>query len=93
MKKKKKSKENFIRADEFTFLRNENFSYEKFVVKVEEQNEEMQNWILYQTVTNCDGEFVSERQKKLKNKENLICRDEFSSHKIKIFLRKNWSSE
>ena len=53
----------------------------------------MQNWKLYQTVTNCDGEFVSERQKKLKNKENLICRDEFSFHKIKIFRMKNSSSE
>ena len=29
----------------------------------------MQNWILFQTVTNSDLEFGSERQKKMKNKQ------------------------
>ena len=38
----------------------------------------MQNLILFQTVTNWVREFVSERQKKLKNKENLIHADSFS---------------
>ena len=37
--------------------------------------------------------FGFERRKKLKNKENLIHADEFTFHKIKIFLMKNTSSE
>ena len=49
----------------------------------------MQNLILSQTVTKSDGELGSERQKKLKNKENLIDADEFSFRKMKIFLMKN----
>ena len=53
----------------------------------------MQNLILFRTVTNSDGEFRSERQKKLKNKENLIHADEFSFHKIKIVFMKNSLSE
>ena len=53
----------------------------------------MQNWILFETVTNSDRKFGSERQKKLKNKENLIRADEFVFHKIKIFLIKNSSSK
>ena len=65
---------------------NWNFSYEKFVIRVEEENEEMQNWILFQTLTNSDREFVSQLHKKLKNKENFIRADEFSFPKIKIFL-------
>ena len=35
----------------------------------------MQNLIVFQTVRNSDGEFFSERQKKLKNKENFILAD------------------
>ena len=35
----------------------------------------MQNLIVFQTVTNSDGEFRSERRKKLKNKENFILAD------------------
>ena len=53
----------------------------------------MQIWFLFQTFTNRDGEFVSERQQKLKNNENLIHADEFSFHKMKIFLIKTSSSE
>ena len=49
----------------------------------------MQNLIVFQTVTNSDGEFGSEWQKKLKDKENFIVVDEFTVHKIKIFLMKN----
>ena len=41
------------------------------VLKVEEAKEGMQNWILFETVINIDREFVSERQKKRKNKENF----------------------
>ena len=53
----------------------------------------MQNWILFQTVTNSAGEFGSQPHKKLKNKENLIHADEFSFEKMKIFLIKSSSSE
>ena len=53
----------------------------------------MQNWILFQTVTNAAREFGSQAKKKLKNKENFIRADEFIFHKIKIFLIKNSSSE
>ena len=61
--------------------------------KVEEEKEQMQNLIVFQTVTNSDGEFWSERQKKLKNKENFIHADKLTFHKIKIFLMKNSSLE
>ena len=53
----------------------------------------MQNLIPFQTVTNPDGEFESERHQKLKNKENIIRADEFRFHNIKIFLMKNSPSE
>ena len=53
----------------------------------------MQNLILFQTITNSDGEFVSQPHKKMKNKENFIHADEFSIHKIKIVLNKSPSSE
>ena len=53
----------------------------------------MQNLILFQTVANSDREFDSQPQKKLKNKENLLHADEFTFHKIKIFLIKSSSSE
>ena len=49
----------------------------------------MQNLFLFQTVTNSDREFWSERQKKLKNQKNFILADQFSFDKIKIFLMKN----
>ena len=49
----------------------------------------MQNLILFQTVTNPGGEFVSQLHEKLKNKKNLIPADEFTYHKLKIFLMKN----
>ena len=68
---------------------NENFSYKKFVVKVKEGEKEMQNWILFQSVTNWDREFGSQLHKKLKNMENFIGADEFIYHKIRIFLFKN----
>ena len=68
---------------------NENFSYEKFVLRVEEEKEKMQNSILFQTVTNWDRGFRSQLHKKLKNKDNFIRADEFSFRKIKMFLMKN----
>ena len=49
----------------------------------------MQNLIVFETVTNSDGKFWSERQKKLKSKANFIRADEFTFHKIKVFLMKN----
>ena len=49
----------------------------------------MQNWILFQTVTDSDGEFVSQPDKKLKNKQNFIGADGFSFEKMKIFLIKS----
>ena len=48
----------------------------------------MQKWIPFQTVTNSDGEFMRQPNKKLKNEEDCICADEFSFHIIKIFLMK-----
>ena len=68
---------------------NENFYYEKFVLRVEEEKEEMQNWILFQTVTNWDREFGPQLHKKLKKKENFIRADEFIFRKIKICRMKN----
>ena len=49
----------------------------------------MQNLILFQTVTNSGGEFVSHLQKKLKSKQDFIFENEFSFHKIKIFIMKS----
>ena len=46
----------------------------------------MQNWILFQTLTNLGGEFLSQPQKKLKYNENLIHADELSFAKMKIVL-------
>ena len=53
----------------------------------------MQNLILFQTVRNSGGEFVSQRQKKLKNQTDFIFAHEFSFQKIEIFLFKGLSSE
>ena len=53
----------------------------------------MQNLLLFQIVTNSDGEFVSQPHPKLKNKENFIRADEFSFHKIKIYIMKNSTLE
>ena len=55
--------------------------------------EEMQNFILFPTVTNLDGEFLRQPHKKLKNMKDFICADEFIFQKIKIFLMKNSSWE
>ena len=63
------------------------------MLRVEEEKEEMQNWIFYQTVTNSDREFLSERHNKLKNNEYCIDADEFSFQKIETFLKKNSSSK
>ena len=63
------------------------------VLRVEEVKEEMQNLILFQTVTNSDGEFATQLHKILKNKENFIRANEFTFHKIKIFLIEISSSE
>ena len=63
------------------------------MLRVEEEKEEMQNWIVFQTVTNSDREFVSQPHKRLKKKENSIDADEFSFEKMKIFLIKNSSSQ
>ena len=90
---KLKNKENLIRADEMSFEKIKIFLIKKFVVKVEEEKEAMRNWIFFQTVANSGGEFGSEQQKKLKNKENLIHANELSFDKIKIFLMRNSSSE
>ena len=53
---------------------------------VEEEKEEMLNWIFYQTLTNSDREFLSEPHNKLKINENCIDADEFSFQKIKTFF-------
>ena len=53
----------------------------------------MQKLILFQAVTNLDGEFVFQPHKKLKNMEHLIHAEEFSFEKMKIFLIKSSSSE
>ena len=63
------------------------------MLRVEEEKEEMQNWILFQTVPNWDREFVSQPHKRLKNKENWIDADEFSFEKMKIFLIKKSCSK
>ena len=53
----------------------------------------MQNLIVFQTVTNSDGEFRSEGQKKLENTNNFIRGHELSFQKIEVFLMKNSSWE
>ena len=53
----------------------------------------MQNLIQLQTVINSGGEFVSQRQKKPKNREDFIFAQEFSFQKIEIFPIKCSSSE
>ena len=53
----------------------------------------MQNLIVFQTVTNSNGEFAAERQKNLKRKENFIGREDLSFYEMKIFLMENSSSE
>ena len=83
----------FIRAEGLSFWENKNFYYEKLALTVEEEKEEMHNLILFQTVTNSDGEFVSQPHKKLKNKENFIREHKFNFDKIKTFTVKNSSSD
>ena len=63
-----------------------------FVLRGEEEMEQMQNLILFQTVTNSHGEFGFERENKLKNKQNFIRGADFSFYEMKIFLIKNSSS-
>ena len=48
----------------------------------------MQDWILFETATNWDGQFVSQPHKKFKNKKNLIRAEEFHFDK---FYRKNFN--
>ena len=67
------------------------FAYETFVIRVEKDKEQTWNLIVFQTVTDSDEEFWSEPEKKLKNKENLFRADEFTLHKLKIFLIKSSS--
>ena len=38
----------------------------------------MKNLIRFQTVTDSSGEFVVEREEKMKNKDNFICAEEIS---------------
>ena len=47
-------------------------------MKVEQEKEEMPSSILFQTVTNSDRKFRSERQKELKSKGNIIHADELT---------------
>ena len=46
------------------------FFISKVVLRVEEETEDIQNLILFQTVTTSDREFVSQPHEKLKNKKN-----------------------
>ena len=48
------------------------------MVREEEQKEEMQNLILFQTVTVSSDEFVFRGEEKMKNKDNFICAEEIS---------------
>ena len=49
----------------------------------------MQNLIVFGTVTNSEGEYSSERRKKLKNKENFHSSQANSPFiKLRFFLRK-----
>ena len=86
--RQKKLQKLICRDDQLTW--NENFSYEKFLLRVEQEKEGVQNWILFQTVTNSDREFEIELMlnrtrncHKLKNKENFIRADEFSFRRRK----------
>ena len=45
----------------------------------------MQNLILFQPVTNSDGEFGFERENKLKNKQNFIRGADYSFDEMKNF--------
>ena len=53
----------------------------------------MQNWIVFETVTDSYREFAAKRQKKLKRKENFISGEDFSFHEMKIFPMKNSCSK
>ena len=56
-----------------------------FVLRVEENSEQVQNLILLQTVTNSDGKFGFERENKLKNKLNFIRGADYSFDEMKNF--------
>ena len=83
-KKVKKEKVNLSRWIQLSW--NENFSYEKFVLRVEQEKEGMQNWILFQTVTNSDREFVSQLHKKVKIREIELMLTNSALRKWKFFL-------
>ena len=61
-------------------------------MRVEQDKADIHNLLLFQTLTDSDEEFVSQRQKKLKNKEDFIFAHEFSFQKIKISLIKGSST-
>ena len=56
-----------------------------FLMKNSSSEKGMQNLIFFQTITNSDGEFVSQA---MKNKENLNTEDEFIFSK-KFCIMKN----
>ena len=66
---KLKNKKNLIPADKFADQKIKIFRTKNSSREQNKKKEEMQNWILLQTVTSSDGEFGSQRQKKLKNKK------------------------
>ena len=72
-------------------MRKWKFFFQKFVLRVEENSEQMQNLIFFQTVTNSDGEFGFERENKLKYKQNFIRGPDYSFDEMKIFPTKNSS--
>ena len=74
-----KNNENFRGAEELSSRESLNFYCEKFVVREEEETVEMENSILFQTVTDLSEEFVFKIEEKLKNKENFMCEEELSS--------------
>ena len=82
----KKAKVNLSRWIQLTW--NENFSYEKFLLRVEQEKEGVQNWILFQTVTNSDREFVSQPHKKVKIREIELMLTNSALRKWKFFLKK-----
>ena len=58
------------------FIRATQFSFTKFVLRVEEAKEQMYNLIVFETVPGSNREFLSER---VKNKENFTGAVERSS--------------
>ena len=85
-RKLKRGKVNLSRWIQLSW--NENFSYEKFVLRVEQEMEGTQNWILSQTVTNSEREFVSQLHKKVKIREIELMLTNSALRKSKFFLKK-----